>query len=70
MNCSRFEAREENQTPPRSYTSHGHREDFDFQSSFLIQADYDPTQAPTVVMHSKGEVNPSTSKNISFFCSF
>ncbi|ETV91695.1 hypothetical protein, variant [Aphanomyces invadans] len=42
--------------PPRCYTSHGRPDDiFLRDSSLLMQADYDPNKAPTVVMHNKGE---------------
>ncbi|EQC32022.1 hypothetical protein SDRG_10221 [Saprolegnia diclina VS20] len=51
----RFDAdRLGNQAPPRSYTSHGHRDE---SSSLLLQPDYDPNKAPTIVLHNKGEAN-------------
>ncbi|KAF0698962.1 Aste57867_10453 [Aphanomyces stellatus] len=52
----RDHARNENQAPPRCYTSHGRSDDALLrESSLLMQSDYDPNKAPTVVVHNKGE---------------
>ncbi|KAH9093433.1 hypothetical protein Ae201684P_016062 [Aphanomyces euteiches] len=41
---------------PRCYTSHGRSDDTLLrESSLLMQTDYDPNKAPTIVVHNKGE---------------